>query len=251
MEYKDYMADKADKKSKIPLLVLVITSILVVLMVVSFKQGIQGKSDYISETSNLGKIQQEVSFEVILPDILYNEKNLKSTNIMGQIVEIRNNNLIFKASHFIDVNADVLGIYDKLAEDYKYTVEDSSGVTFFRYRNSTKQVLINWVRNETSYGLILDKVISIDEAKEIVGIGNSKFTEYGVEVDEEISTEYEIIDLAGLKFKKPEGIELKAQYIADEAVVYTVDNNLVLVIAYKNLDKYISTYGDNSEIKNI
>ena len=247
MEYKDYK----DNKSKIPLIALVMAIMLVLLIVMSFKQGIQGKSDYISETSDINKIQQEVTFEIIIPDILYNEKNLKITNIMGQIVEVKNDNLIFKASPFIDVNADVLGIYDKLAEDYKYSVESSNGITYFRYRNSTKQVLINWVRNDTSYGLILDKVISIDEAKEIVGIGSSKLTEYGMEVVEEISNEYEILELAGLKFKKPDGLELKPQYISDEAVIYTVDDTLVLVIAYKNLDKYISTYGNNSEIKNI
>lgn len=237
---------------KITIVTIIVTILLAFMIVLSFKQGITQEGNYISDYKDLDDLKNSVSFEIIYPSFIYNEKDLEISDLMGQIVEVRNNNFRFKASPFVDIKADVLGIYDELPEDILYGLEENeSNISYFRYRCSGKQTLINWVRNDTSYGLILDKVVNIEEAKMLVGVNNYKMHEYTSISDNSITdnlVSYMYVSEANFKFKIPVDIEVKSEYIFNEANIYLVDNMPVIIVAYNNLDKYKEMYKNDAKI---
>jgi hypothetical protein len=235
-----------------------ITFLLICLIIAAVLSNKKNDSNYIKEYKSISELQKTITFDLVIPAFIDEEKDLSINSVLGQIIEISNENFKLKASIFVDNEADVLGIYDELQDDEKFTLEENSeGLTFFRYRNSGIETILNWVREDTSYGLILAKSISLDEAKELVGIEGyelipyesengttetNESTEDGVSTNTEnlVGNEVELTT-QNIKFTLPLDVEITTQEIVNEAIYYLVDNKVVMIVAYNNPNKYLET----------
>ena len=242
------MKDKSNRP--IILIGIIASAIMIILMLIGFQPFLNKNNNYVKNYNNVSELVANTPFELDFPSFIYSEENLYIESVMGKIIEVRNDNFRLKASEFIDYNADVLGIYEDLMEDSKFSIDENNmGYSYFRYRNSGKQTILNWVKNTTSYGMVIDKVISLDESMNIIGVTDLNLTEYKElnNIDETDDSNYQLITEPNIKFKLPKDIEIIREDIANEAIYYFVDNKPVLVVAYNNPNKYLELYSDACE----
>ena len=227
---------------------IILSIAMIFVMFIGYKSGISRESDYIQRYKNLNELKADITFELDVPSFIYTEDNLEISSVMGKIIEIRNENFRLKASEFIDDNADVLGIYDKLTIDNKYDVTNNiNGITYYRYRFSGMQTIINWVKYNTSYGMVLDKEVSNEDVLSMLGINMEETSEYKEKTVEKLDSTWQILENSNVKFKLPEDIEVSIQEVTGEAIFYYVDEKPVLVVAYNNPNKYLELTKDSCD----
>lgn len=227
---------------------IILSIAMIFVMFIGYKSGISRESDYIQRYKNLNELKADLTFELDVPSFIYTEDNLEISSVMGKIIEIRNENFRMKASEFIDDNADVLGIYDKLPIDNKYSVTNNiNGITYYRYRFSGMQTIINWVKYNTSYGMVLDKEVSNEDVLSMLGINMEETSEYKEKTVEKLDSTWQILENSNVKFKLPEDIEVSIQEVTGEAIFYYVDEKPVLVVAYNNPNKYLELTKDSCD----
>lgn len=241
-----------NSKVIIGIIVTIISLLMIVLILGSFKSGYNQKGNMLGEYKTLQSLKDATAFELNFPSLLYDEEDLKITSVMGQIVEVSNEKIVFKASVWVDNNADPLGIYEKFNIDEKYDIIDSDlGFTYFRYRSSDITIL-NWVQNDTAYGLKINSLLSVEEAIDIIGITNENLIihENNENTTEDNSNnEYytEEIHDANVKFTLFLN-NIDKVVIPTEANYYSIYGKNILVVVYNNPNKYIESL-DNCEYK--
>lgn len=127
-------------------------------------------------------MQKAVGFNVEVPIYVADStEDTKITVFHNQIVTISGETFAFKASPLVDVDADVLGLYEDSDIDYKYTVKDSD-IVYYRYRQQYKEypscTILNWVSNDVMYGLMVEKDISETIAEIMLGIDGKTLEVY-------------------------------------------------------------------------
>lgn len=226
---------------------IILIAMVIMLASVSMKAGTTQSSSYKVKVNSLDEIKRKVSFELDFPSFIYNEDNLNIECIMGQIVEISNERITLKASNFVDNNADVLGLYEEdyeIDEKHEY-VENQQNISFFRYRSSESTTVINWVKNNTAYGISINENLDIGEAKKLIEIDTYALVDIAKEQETNNKDEYEMLESQNVKYKLPSDINITAERVADEAIYYLIDNNVALIVAYNNPDKYVEATKDN------
>jgi hypothetical protein len=252
---------KRDNKRKA--VIIVIATLIVIcglLALIGYSSGINGESSNNKniktyDSSSIDKAVSSFSFKIDIPDIVRQEQDLEIRNIMGQIIEIGDENLVFKAASFVDNNADPLGLYDEAEIQNEYNVvSDNTDITFFKFRLNYEDyencTLINWCTNETAYGLMLGYVITEDEALNILGIDREWLTDISIEeVEEEVTTEntdeYNLNNK--LSIQLPEFSSEIQQIDMDGYTIFYMDKTMVFVVIYNDYDIDNDAFSGQSE----
>jgi len=223
--------------------------------------------------SSIDELIQHTGFKLSIPNFVYNYngKILNISSTMGQIVEIDTKDFVYKASPLVSYNADILGMYDHTEEDHMYTIKNNAdGIKFFRYRlnypNYEHCTIVNWCTSKTTHGVIIGKVMNVDELLKTFNIDKESMKETskkeiyelensGVSPDSEDEAvtnniKYKRYDV-GNKFS----IELpefnSSVNIIDEngLFMFYLDKKLVLVIIYNDYDIDTNSFSGQSELK--
>lgn len=144
----------------------------------------RGKEDIQEiEYKNINELLESNHFSLNIPRYVKNYKKDKlnityTDNGYTKEILIYSNEFVFKASPYIADDADVLNLYDnKAVIDNEYSTEEKSNILYYRFRQQCKDyencTVLNWTTSNTMYGLIIDKKIDNDKAKDIVEIDNN------------------------------------------------------------------------------
>lgn len=226
----------------------------------AMKDGItlnSGTKDSIDNVESIGELKDTVSFELNIPSYVTettDELNIKT--IAGQIVSINTTKFVFRASSFVNVKADVLGLYEKANTDETYSVNNSN-IIYFKYRQGYIEypncTIINWCTNKTSYGLMIEDSITFDESLKIIGISRDNLSKY-IDTDEEatakednnITVEYTIDDQLSIKIPEFKG-NITNMDTGGVTAFYSNDTLLFLVV-YNKKDIQEGTYSEQSVV---
>ena len=157
----------------------------------SYKDGITLNNDNNKVVNNIDSIKElhnSVSFELSIPEYVTNcKEELEIEVVAGQVATVYSTKFVMKASLFVDVKADILGLYEESEVEENFIVKDSD-IVYFKYRQGYVEypncTIINWCTNETSYGLMIEDNLILDEALDIIGISSEQL--YDVETNAEI-----------------------------------------------------------------
>lgn len=203
----------------------------------------------------------KVSLKLDIPEyVTQSKEDLTIQSTYNQLISIYCNKFAFKASNFVGVAADPLGLYEDSKVDNKYSVNDTN-ITFFRYRTGYKDypnsTLINWCTNDTMYGLMIGEEIKENDALKIVGISKDKIETYTGDDNTEDNTEnnntnskykqYDVTDKIKIKLPNFNG-KVTTKDMGNCKAFY-VDNNVFFIIVYdkKAIDKGL--YKNSGSIK--
>lgn len=194
----------------------------------------------VSTYDSIAEFVSDCDLDLSIPDYVLNLDNLKYENTYNQIYSIYNDTNVLKVSAFIDVNADPLGLYEEASIDNKYEVEDSE-ITFFRYRYTYKDfpncTIINWCTNEISYGLMIEKEITEDEALAIINLSRENIsildgsTDNSSGTEEELSYKQYTINNS-IKVLLPDVESEIIQQELDGAEAFYMNNKPMMIVVY-------------------
>ena len=209
-------------------------------------------NQYTNNFNSIPELINSTSFNLDIPEFIYKENNLDINSILGQIINISNEEIEFKASIWVDNSADPLGIYDKALNERMFRASEL-GITFLKYREDDKSTVINWVKQGTSYGCKFNKKLKLEEALDLLDIDISKLEVYNeekneqeVKVDDADNTV--VIDEANIKYTLYYcGDKLTTQNITNDSKLYFINNKLALIVCYNNPNKYLEKYKDKVE----
>ena len=243
------------RKGISPNVLVLITLITTGIFLYAYASGTKGPEvSHLKSYDDIEKLVSSVTFDIVVPEYIYeyskdNEVNAES--VMGQIIQINCQDFAFKASYFVDNNADILGLYGKSEVDKKYNVSSNDkGIKYFRYRTGYKDfphtTLINWNTDETTHGIMLANIVSEDEALELLSISRDKLADASsidnsntqTEVEESILTEtYTVgdnIQISLPKFSNNVSMVDNGVYAS-----FYVDNSLLFIFEYTGKDSGI------------
>ena len=246
-----------DKKSSpnistvILLVFMIISAVFIILLEIGAFR-INKTTNNIVKYTSVSEAIDSVKFEVTVPDFVLDVKNTECRVVNGVFFEIGSEEIVFKASEFIDYNADPLALYNISEVDEKYTVKEST-IHYFRYRigyeNMGNCTIVNWVQGDTSYGLILNSIYKKDELFNMLGINKNNIMNYEESLETEQCIEYDTI-LIGNKFT----INIptfKTSFKTVDLDGYTIcylDNTKVFVLIYDDYNIDSNTFGGQSEV---
>jgi hypothetical protein len=244
------MSNSNKSKGYLVVILVVIIAILIFILVAA---GHSDNNSYKTYDS-LELLKKNIDMDIEIPDAVSSQSDLDIRSIMGEIVEISNNDIEFKAMYFVDNNADPLGIYDEYEVDNKYIVNsDETEINYFRYRTDSSQTtLINWCTSEIAYGLTINKQIAEPEALEMIDLTSTKLEPINTEkdVEEVINYEYEEY-LVGdnIKLKLPILNSDIKQIDLDGYTIFYLDKKIVFVVLYNDYDIDTNAFDNQSEIE--
>lgn len=256
------MKNKKSSHISVWLMIVLIAVISYIAFTGALKDGVTLNSDNKNGVSNIESIedlQSKVYFTLDIPSFVTEaEEELNIKVIAGQVVSINTTTFVLKASSFVDVEADILGLYEESKIDETYNVIDSD-IIYVKYRQGYKDypncTIINWCTNETSYGLMIEDDISLDKALEIIGVNSNSLSTYTKTNTENESTvshdtddfvEYIIEDQLIIKLPQFKGNVTHVD-TAGVSAFFSGDTLLFLVV-YNEKDIQEGTYSEQSVI---
>ena len=251
------MSDKKQSRIKLWLIAGVLLAISSIVFMGAMKDGMTTtkSSKVIDNVSSINDLQRKVNFKLDVPSYVTDTKDkLQIEVVAGQIAQINTEKFVFKASYFVDNDADILGLYEKSKTEKKYNVNDSD-IKYFKYRQGYKDypncTLLNWCTDETTYGLMIEDDISFEKALDIIGIDKKnisevKDTESTESTDNTELKEYKLTD--NLSIDMPEfKQEIRVEDLGDQVAVYA-GNALLFVAAVNNAEVDLGPSDDASVI---
>lgn len=256
------MKDKKSSHIGVWLMIALIAVISYIAFMGALKDGVTLNSDNKNGVNNIESIeelQDKVYFTLDIPSfVAETDEELNIKVIAGQVVSINTTTFVLKASSFVDVEADILGLYEESKIDKTYNVNDSN-IIYFEYRQGYKDypncTIINWCTNETSYGLMIEDNISLDKALEIIGVDSDNISTYiktNIENESTVSyntddfIEYIIEDQLIIKLPQFKGNVTHVD-TAGVSAFFSGDTLLFLVV-YNEKDIQEGTYSEQSVI---
>lgn len=256
------MKNKKSSHISVWLMIAIIAVISYIAFMGALKDGVTLNSNNKNGVNNIESIedlQSKVYFTLDIPSFVTEaEEELNIKVIAGQVVSINTTTFVLKASSFVDVEADILGLYEESKIDEAYNVNNSN-IIYFEYRQGYKDypncTIINWCTNETSYGLMIEDDISLDRALEIIGVNSNSLSTYTKTNTENESTvshdtddfvEYIIEDQLIIKLPQFKGNVTHVD-TAGVSAFFSGDTLLFLVV-YNEKDIQEGTYSEQSVI---
>lgn len=224
------MKNKKSSHISVWLMIALIAVISYIAFTGALKDGVTLNNDNRNGVNNIESIeelQDKVYFTLDIPSfVTETDEELNIKVIAGQVVSINTTTFVLKASSFVDVEADILGLYEESKIDKTYNVNDSN-IIYFEYRQGYKDypncTIINWCTNETSYGLMIEDDISLDRALEIIGIDSNNISVYNETNAENENT---------------------VSYNTDDFIEYIIDNQLIIKLPqFKGNVTHVDTAG--------
>lgn len=216
----------------------------------AFKDGITLTNDSNNGVSNIESIEElknSVLFKLDIPEYVTNsEEELTIEVVAGQVATVYSTKFVMKASLFVNINADILGLYEdsKVEEDF---IVKNSNITYFKYRQGYVEypncTIINWCTHETSYGLMIEEDLTLEESLNLLGLSAESLVEDVDEplVEEDISeedntyTEYTIEDKYSIKLPQFKG---EVTHIdMDSVSAFFAGDSLLFLVVYN--EEYI------------
>lgn len=256
------MKDKKSSHIGVWLVVAIIAVISYITFMGALKDGVTLNNDSrngIDNVKSIEELQNKVYFKLDIPSfVTETDEELNINVVAGQVVSINTTYFVIKASPFVNVKADILGLYEESELDEAYDVTNSD-IIYFEYRQGYKDykncTIINWCTNETSYGLMIEDDISFDRALEIVGIDSSNLcetnetnTENGsaVSYNTDDFIEYIIDDQLIIKLPQFKG---DVTHIDNDGVAaFFSGDALLFLVVYNEKDIQEGTYSEQSVI---
>lgn len=242
-----------DNKNKvIGTILIVLLILLITTTLISFNSGHNKNVNGLNDYESIQELKSSITFDLDIPTFIYKEKNIKISSVLGQMIEISNEKFKLKASIWVDNNADPLGIYDVCEDDNKYNVKDSD-ITYFRIRKSKDNTIINWVKNGTSYGLVEYKDMSLKDILDILNLKEDnliKITDNNNIENKENTKEYtEYLEKENVKFTFYNMTNIEKMEVPNEAIYYSINKEIILLVVYNNPDKYLNNLKSDDEYK--
>lgn len=256
------MKDKKSSHIGVWLMIALIAVISYIAFMGALKDGVTLNSDNKNGVNNIESIeelQDKVYFTLDIPSfVAETDEELNIKVIAGQVVSINTTYFVLKASSFVDVKADILGLYEESEIDETYDVNNSD-IIYFEYRQGYKDypncTIINWCTNETSYGLMIEDDISLDKALEIIGVDSDNISTYiktNIENESTVSyntddfIEYIIDDQLLIKLPQFKG---NVTHIDTAGVsAFFSGDTLLFLVVYNEKDIQEGTYSEQSVI---
>lgn len=179
--------DDGKKSTKTPITikatVAVISVLIAGLMISAYKSGFGMKSESNGAKfyDSIDELISDTSFPLTIPSYISNQQELTIGSILGQLVEISNDEVLLHASVWVDDLADPLGIYGADKESLQEYVVEHSNNADIHYVNTKSlhdgndtYTLIHWCSYETSYGLKIRGELSAEEAFNLIEVPYSK-----------------------------------------------------------------------------
>lgn len=209
---------------------------------ISVSNGNNDAKKGVKTYKSIDDMLHKTSLKLEIPEyIVKSNEELTIQSTYNQLISIYCNKFAFKASNFVGVAADPLGLYEDSKVDNKYSVNDTN-ITLFRYRTGYKDypnsTLINWCTNDTMYGLMIGEEIKENDALKIVGISKEKISNYtddnkeadNTEEDKSKYKQYNVTDTIKIKLPKFSG-DVTTKDMGNCKAFY-VDNNIFFIIVY-------------------
>ena len=244
------------KKGISPSVLIFITLVTTSLFLYAYASGAKGpEGSYFKEYTDINKLVDSVTYKIDIPEYVVNyssNNEVHAENIMGQIIQIDCSEFAFKASRYLNNDADILGLYNKAETDNRYNIlENDRGIHYFRYRVGYKDypntTLINWNTEETAHGIMLAYIITEDEALDFIGLNKAKLTDIHSEqtnntvIENSILTESYIVgdnvQIKLPKFNSNISIIDNGTYAS-----FYIDNELLFILEYTGVDSGIEAF---------
>lgn len=256
------MKDKKSSHIGVWLMVAIIAIISYIAFTGALKDGVTLNKDNnssINNVENLDELQNKVSFNINIPAfVTESNEELSISVIAGQVVSINTTYFVLKASPFVDVKADILGLYDEASTDESYSV-DNSEITYFRYRQHYTEypscTILNWCTDETTYGLMIEDDVTLDNALQIIGIEKDKLSNYNDDNNTKQNTvsnnvddfvEYTIDNK--LTVKLPEFTGNVTHVDTNGVSAFFSGDTLLFLVVYNEKDIQEGTYSEQSVV---
>lgn len=168
------------KQIKVPG-ILIILCVIIVFLVAIFSADInllENKSS--SLDLSISSLSKELGYSVSIPAIIYQEPNIEAKCIMGQLAELDNEHITFRASKEVPQGADILGEYT----DWEYckTYLDRDNTSYYLRGNSESDIrLITWTTEDVSYGIKYKTGLDLKKSFSYLGINLETLEVEGVE----------------------------------------------------------------------
>lgn len=226
----------------------------------ALKDGITLNKDTgngVDNVESINELQNKVYFTLDIPSYVTEaDDELNIEVIAGQVVVINNNHFVMKASNFVSVYADILGLYEKSSIEKCFYVNNSD-ITYFKYRQGYLDypncTVINWHTNETSYGLMIEDNISFADALSILGIDEVQLSEDITDDNTEMSEinledfkEYIIED--NISIKLPNFKSYVTHVDTSGVSAFFAGDTLLFLVVYNDSDIQNGTYAEQSVI---
>lgn len=252
------MKDKKSSHIGLWLMMALLAVISYFLFMGALKDGVTLNEDnsIISNVESLKDLQDKVYFELDIPSyVSETDEELNIEVVAGQIVSINTTKFVLKASLFVDIKADTLGLYETSEVVEQYNVSNSD-ILYVKYRQGYVDypscTIINWCTSETSYGLMIEDDLTLEESLEIIGINKEQLldiTETDNSIEEDINDdfiEYIIEDKYLIKLPQFKG-EVTHVDTAGVSAFFAGDTLLFLVV-YNEKDIQNGTYAEQSVV---
>ena len=226
---------------KVTLIGIVITALIVTLSISNLnKQGIARSR--VIEHGDIERLMIDIGFQFNIPELLSKEDNLVYKNIYGNIAEISNENVVFKAAIFIDEGADLEGDYGRYETEDTYNVKGDTIIKYLKIRTNDygKGAVISYHTGDVAYSLKIRRETSFFEILDILGLseenlGEVKEVSKGNTREGRSWTDREwktyIIESIGYKLKLPkDGIIFIEEATGDGHATIFISNKPVMAI---------------------
>lgn len=210
--------------------------LLVLLFSGSFKDGINTvntNKDGVTTYKSLADAQKVLDIE--LPETLDVSDIKEVRSIMGRLTEILSGDYVLKISPFVNVNADPLGLYEKPEVRELYNIKGSD-ITFIKYRTGypgyENCTLFNWCTSSTSYGMMHNETLSLDECLDFIGVDKDKLSVYTEEnqSDAEELREQSTIDWEFYSFGMNEELSIELPKLESEIETLNFDGYTIFFL---------------------
>lgn len=256
------MKDKKSSHIGVWLMVVIIAIISYIAFMGALKDGVtlnKNNNSSINNVETLDELQNKVNFKLDIPTFVSeSEEELNISVIAGQVVSINTSTFVLKASPFVDVRADILGLYDNADTDESYNV-DNSDITFVRYRQHYEEypscTIVNWCTDETTYGLMIEDDVTLDNALQIIGIEKDNLSDYDKDNNTEQNTESNNVDdfveytiENKIKISLPEFIGNVTHVDTNGVSAFFSGDTLLFLVVYNEKDIQEGTYSEQSVV---
>ena len=227
----------------------------------ALKDGITLNKDNgngVTNVTSLSELKDKVYFELDIPSYVTDaDEELHIEVVAGQVVVINNTKFVMKASIFANVNADILGLYEKSNVEKCFFVNNSN-IIYFKYRQGYNDypncTIINWHTNETSYGLMIEDNVSFSDALSIIGIDELQLSEDVIESNTEDRTKYDVNEFK--EYMIEDKIYIKLPHFSGcithvdtyGVSAFFADDTLLFLVVYNDEDIQNNTYSEQSVV---
>lgn len=101
---------------------------------------------------DISTFRKSFSFQFLVPSIIESEPNINYKSVMGQIAEIENEHIKFRAAQEIPSGADINGMYEECEVDKQF-LDKSTNIEYRARGDKDKIYYINWEALGIKYGI--------------------------------------------------------------------------------------------------